>query len=188
MKKLRFINKLTYVFLLALSMQSCSSVWVPDPVDPRLPEYTESGHNVAGALVNNDIWESHATTVGRSINAPHFTNNYEGDSLVLQFYGTLNSHTTCIAFYLGDRNVSNTTDLKQLENQVFELDGESMYGMVYINGTVYRYGAGQLYIKYVQLGDDPYYAIASGTFGFTLTDNGKTFEVYYGRFDYLFNI
>lgn len=60
MKELRF-NHSVLRMLVVLFLTSCDAVFVPDPVDPRLPKYTEDGNNVAGALVNGDLWHNYYT-------------------------------------------------------------------------------------------------------------------------------
>ena len=49
-------NSIIALFLLALV--SCEGIFIPDPIDPRLPKYTEKGYNAAGAFINKDVWKS----------------------------------------------------------------------------------------------------------------------------------
>lgn len=57
MKKYTSIIKSLLIFVV-LVMNSCSGEFIPDPIDPRLPKYTEEGNNVAGAFINDNTWES----------------------------------------------------------------------------------------------------------------------------------
>lgn len=43
-------------FLIPSLLISCEQPIVPDPIDPRLPAYYNSGDNVAGALINDSTW------------------------------------------------------------------------------------------------------------------------------------
>src|SRR6478752_4585042 len=47
--------------VLAFLLIACESLYIPDPIDPRLPKYTDRGNDVGGALVNGRLWKSVVT-------------------------------------------------------------------------------------------------------------------------------
>lgn len=189
MKKLCLVNKL-WLAGLAIGLFACNGIFVPDPIDPRLPKYTESGNNVAGAFVGNKIWESQLTwsLYGYSY-APLMNVWPEKDSIVLRFPGSAENKHASIEFSLHESDVDGFEDISHLEGQKIVLDGvtnkafyirESKYQEAYKNR-----GVGQLYIRKVELNASLSSAIFSGTFGFSVTDSiGNTTKISYGRFDY----
>ena len=44
------------LMIFSLLMMSCHGEFKPDPLDPRLPAYSEEGLGSAGAFVNNRVW------------------------------------------------------------------------------------------------------------------------------------
>ena len=188
------------IALCLLALVSCESVFIPDPIDPRLPKYTESGINTAGAFVNQEVWKS-AVKYGfmTSYNKPYLTVYSNKDSLVLSFDGQIVKGDNVLAdyyisFYLKDLNIHTFSDLKTLENKKIQLDGVKNYSAftkrdnsssnIICKGTA---GIGQIYFRNVEVNASQNSVILSGTFGFTITNlNCGTTEVSYGRFDYRF--
>jgi hypothetical protein len=164
------------------------SVLVPDPVDPRLPMYTERGNNVAGAFINGDVWisqvENHIDG-GRSYE-PEFVIYKDADSATLVFSGLLSNQVyTEIKFDLKNFNENSVTDLTVLSQTLFALDGVAGSGevdpLIYDSSDSCRF-YGQIIFKSVRKVDDRF-VIISGTFGL-FTGNGCTSAVTYGRFDF----
>jgi hypothetical protein len=189
MKKLSCINKLL-VLVIALAAIACNGIFVPDPIDPRLPKYTESGNNVAGAFVNNKVWESTVTWgLYDFFDTPEFYVWPEKDSVVIRFSGNTGDESAYIEFHLKDWNIADFEDISKLSGLKIELDGNEN-SAYYIEGSnypeAYKYkGIGQFYPKNIQLNDSLTSATISGTFGFTVTDSvGVNTKVTYGRFDY----
>lgn len=189
MKKLSCINKLL-VLVIALAAIACNGIFVPDPIDPRLPKYTESGNNVAGAFVNNQVWESTVTWgLYDFFDTPEFYVWPEKDSVVIRFSGNTGDESAYIEFHLKDWNIADFEDISKLSGLKIELDGNEN-SAYYIEGSnypeAYKYkGIGQFYPKNIQLNDSLTSATISGTFGFTVTDSvGVNIKITYGRFDY----
>jgi hypothetical protein len=190
----------TFFAIFLLTLVSCKGVFILDPIDPRLPKYTEEGNNVAGAFVNQDVWKS---VVGFGLNSsrykPYLTVYSNKDSLVLSFDGQIVKGENVLAdsyitFHLKDLNIHTFSDLKNLKNKIIQLDGVKNYSAITrtdnssssstCNGTA---GIGQIYFKNVTVNESQNSVILSGTFGFTITNsNCGTTEVSYGRFDYSF--
>lgn len=171
---------------------------MPDPIDPRLPKYTESGNNVAGAFINNNVWKSMVSYNFMSItDEPSVVIFSSKDSLVMQFAGQSNTYPY-IEFCLSGLKVHTFDDLMLLKNKKISLDGLKNAGLCF----QYKYnsneldsaysvnqskGMGQILIKNVAINDSLKSAILSGTFGFTIKDSvNGIIEVSYGRFDYRF--
>ncbi|MCG6187174.1 hypothetical protein [Maribellus maritimus] len=188
MRKSFYINSILIGWI-AVTIIACDGVFVPDPVDPRLPKYTESGNNVAGAFVNDKIWESVQTWgLYGYINTPSFYVWPEEDSVVIRFSGDTGNKSAWLEFHLKNLGITDFEDLPLLKGVKTELDGAENTGY-YIeecDPDSYKYkGIGQLYIKNIQINDSLTMAIFSGTFGFTATDSvGNSTKISYGRFDY----
>lgn len=196
MKKLRFTNS-TLLLILLLFATACEGLFVPDPIDPRIPKYTAEGNEVAGAYVNDDIWESvvsyKAQIVGSltvPVNKPHFNVWAEADSLSLTFSGSTAANKAYIEFHLRNLNIKKFEDLLQLEGQKITLDGNTNAGFYYENANESAFesrGVGQIYFKEVSIDSTYTRAILSGTFGFSVkAPEGRTIKVSSGRFDYRF--
>src|SRR6188768_698816 len=77
--------------ILAFLFTACESIYIPDPIDPRLPKYTDRGNDVGGALVNGRLWRSvvvHDWFYGSS-NMPILYYNADRDSLGIVFKGKM---------------------------------------------------------------------------------------------------
>lgn len=188
MKRSSYINSILIGWI-AVTIVACDGVFVPDPIDPRLPKYTESGNNVAGAFVNNKIWESVQTWgLYGYVNTPSFYVWQEEDSVVIRFSGDTGSKSGWIEFHLKNLGITDFEDLPLLEGVKTELDGaeNTAYYIEECDRDSYKYkGIGQLYIKNIQMNDSLTSAIFSGTFGFSVTDSvGNNTKISYGRFDY----
>lgn len=169
-------------------LTSCESLFIPDPVDPRLPKYTEDGNGVAGAFINGKTWRSevfYGLMYGPD-NMPVINSFPRGDSLSIYFFGEIENGqdfqtSDKIGFYLKNVNVQSFVQLTELKGQKFSLDGVNSYGAY----QSYKGGVGQLYLKNVTLNDSLDRVTISGTFGFSVPDeNGEEIDVHYGRFDY----
>ncbi len=193
MKKFTFLNKILVV-LFMLTLVCCETEFIPDPLDPRLPKYSETGKNVAGAIINQEIWNSVDNySFAYVVNEPMIF-LFENDSLHIVFKG---NSTICdyIEFRLSGFGIYKFEDLILLKNKKIQLDGLRNSGLCLENYCNSYYssdpdcslsgGSGQLYIKNIVV--DSVSAVISGTFGFTFTNSeNKVFKVSYGRFDYRF--
>jgi len=197
MKKFYFIKISAVLVILFLILNGCDGIFVPDPIDPRIPKYTEDGNNIAGAYINDNIWES-VVRIGfpYSYNQPFITVWQESDSLVLRFSGNTAGENSSVEFHLTGLNISKFEDLITLDGHKIQLDGIKNAGFYIENYTPTSYankGIGQIYFRHVSIRDSNDSAegqaskkiIISGTFGFSFNDsNGKTIKVSSGRFDY----
>ncbi len=169
---------------------ACDNEPIPDPIDPRVPKYTEKGCDVAGALVNDGVWESvvYVGMFSGSNNRPVITIDRQGESLSLEFSGYTSGKYSSIIFHMTDLGISSFQDLILLDGRKIQLDGLENSGY-YTGGADLpidmKRGVGQIYFK--RASKNPTYSEirVSGTFGFSYVDsNGNQIKVTSGRFDY----
>jgi hypothetical protein len=186
-------------FILLVLIESCGAVWVPDPIDPRLPKYTEKGYNTAGAIINGELWKSKAELgFSGSFDEPSVLFFPNRDSLIINFLGEMDSSNysrVAFSFLLRNTQVNEWSDLIKLNGKKFTIDGVVNKAWVISNGSYYLPNCatsafGQLYLRYVALDTsnaNQTDLIMSGTFSLTQNDNvcGQ-YQVTYGRFDYRF--
>ena len=182
------------VIILAIVV-GCSGKFEPDPIDPRIPRYSEEGLNAAGALVNGGIWRAE-----KGVSFP------KGPSQVLQLArdsaqtqlridGRITDDDTtaflAVTFYLNNA-AGNLDRINDLRGRTFSLDGthyadltDDEYPLEDLPRC--RSRSGQLYVKYlarINTATDTDYVL-SGTFSFTTDEDSCTkYEVTFGRFDY----
>lgn len=193
MKKSNFIKNSKVLVILILILNACEGIFVPDPIDPRIPKYTEDGNNVAGAFINDNIWES---IVSLNYDRPFINVWPENDSLLLRFSGKTAGVPSSIEFHLTGWKISDFEDLAKLEGSKIQLDGMKNAGFYTEGYDLFNYenkGIGQIYFKNIRIrvynangeGQISKTAIISGTFGFAMNDSGgKITKVTSGRFDY----
>jgi hypothetical protein len=175
--------------LTVILITSCNGVFIPDPIDPRLPKYTEEGNNVAGAFIDDDTWKS-IVKIGfpQIYDAPLVAVWPARDSLVIRFYGSVSDESSTIEFHLTGLNINKFEDLLLLNDKKIQLDGDRNVGfhIQNYNPTTYEdKSIGQIYFKHVSLNDSISKVILSGTFGFSEnTPTGRSTKISYGRFDY----
>ncbi|HEX3009279.1 MAG TPA: hypothetical protein VHO90_16865 [Bacteroidales bacterium] len=182
--------------LIILLLIRCEGIFVPDPIDPRLPKYTEEGNNVAGAFINGEIWKSVLTY---NTNEPEIVLYDRKDSLSIMFEGQSSVYST-LEFRLSHLDIHSFDDLILLKNRKIKLDGLLNNAVCLQNrwdthdfnsedpNNFGTRGIGQLYIRNVIMNNSLSVAILSGTFGFSIHDsvNGNK-DVSYGRFDFRFS-
>lgn len=177
---------LAVIFLLLIA---CNGIFVPDPIDPRIPKYTEEGNNVAGAMIDDNIWKSIVTSgFPHVIDEPLIAIRQEKDSLIIKFFGSTLGENSSLEFHLTGLNITKFGDLVVLEGKKIQLDGIKNAGYYIENDNPSGYnnrGFGQIYFKKVHLDSLSSKITLSGTFGFSINDlNGKAIKVSSGRFDY----
>ncbi len=188
MKKLNFITKTIVIF--SLLLVSCEGIFIPDPIDPRLPKYTEKGNNVAGALINNNIWKSIVkSSFMNVINQPIIKIYHKKDSVTIKFIGNTNEKKSYIEFHLTELKISKFEDLLKLKGQKIQLDGIKNTAYYLENNSQYTYNnknTGQIYFKNVRIDDKTNnFLVISGTFGFSFNNTkGEKIKITFGRFDY----
>ena len=172
-----------------LVFAGCEDSFRPDPVDPRLPKYSEEGKNTAGALVNGKVWRAvgNCSFMGCSndLNLLYYENSAGGiDSVGLSISGN---------FINGEPAASMTFILKGFENSslanlpdlvgVYDLDADVHKG--YYNACLAQ--SGRLEIRYAgrKGGTDSKRYVLAGTFSLYVAGGacGLT-TVEYGRFDF----
>lgn len=188
MKKFGYLNSAMLAICMLL-FAACDGVFVPDPIDPRLPKFTEDGNNVAGAMINDQVWKSQVKIDFPYIyNEPYIIASSVKDSLVVRFWGNTSWGNSSIEFHLTGINVHKFEDLTNLNDQKIELDGEQNSGYYiesHSSSVVENKGIGQVYFTNATANDSVSVITLSGTFGFTVPQtNGNDIKVTYGRFDY----
>jgi hypothetical protein len=189
MRKFVYISNFK-LLLISLLLASCSGILVPDPIDPRVPKYTEEGNNVAGAFVGENVWESIVySSFSYTFNEPVVTVYSKTDSLSIRFPGSVNSETAIIEFHLKNRHITNFDDLLALNGLKIQLDGINATGYFiqdYTKSAFSSKGIGQVYFRSVKRDRSGHGIILSGTFGFTAKDSDNALtKVSSGRFDYV---
>lgn len=175
----------------SISLFSCDGVWVPDPIDPRLPKLTKDGNNAAGAFVGDSKWESlmRSNIFGRNSVAQIVVNSPD-NSLTLTFMGqTKDEAPVNFVFKLNRTNIHTNSDILSLTGKRFLLNDGVNSANINSSNSTYKPAniPGQLSFHAVSKALDGY--IISGTFGFTVEKStGELVEVTYGRFDYLLYI
>jgi hypothetical protein len=187
--KRNFSPNSQFLVVIFLIVSACNGIFIPDPIDPRIPKYTDEGNNVAGAFVNDSIWKS-VLKVGFNFvsDRPYITVWPQSDSLSLSFIGSISEESSSIEFHLKGLNITKFTDLLVLNGQKIQLDGINNVGYYVSNYIPIDYdhkGAGQIYFRNVKAENASETIILSGTFSFTVNDsNGNILKVTSGRFDY----
>lgn len=188
------MRKLSYSIFITIMVLICScnnSIYIYDPIDPRLPIYSETGNNVAGAFINEKLWRSQVGT-SSSQDKPRITFNKTTKLLEFYFRGTSDVYDKIIITIQSDDTIENIKDLTKLDGKKVAINGTNNIGYVIRNNTsketelTPNTSTGQFYIKNATYGVDGNgsYIIISGTFGFNVdTENGNV-KIHYGRFDY----
>lgn len=190
MKKFNFTDSL-WAVIVCLLFVACEGTFVPDPINPRLPKYTEDGNGVAGALVNNDIWKSQVEFFIYSYDEPYIIISPEQDNISIKFNGITNEDNASIKFDLTGLQITKFEDLLKLEGKKITLDESKNIGYYIFKKNIYTTkNIGQIYFKHTSIEESngEKAIILSGTFGFTATNvDGKSIKITYGRFDYYIN-
>lgn len=183
--------------------------FLPDPADPRLPQYTEDGNQVAGALVNDIAWKTNfwaSLDMGWNRSFYFTTSSFAGAAkLTLEGSYTEGSHEEKhLNFIVVLRSVSlsKLEDISNLNGQTITLDGQTNYAYIsdpywtIENNVDYHYGGtGSITFKNVKKvtnltihrenGETYNPLIVSGVFEFSF-DNIAV-AVKSGRFDFYIN-
>ena len=188
MKRFSYFNSALWAVSL-LILVSCNSLFIPDPIDPRLPKYTEDGNDVAGAFVNDEVWRSQVSVGFPNIDdEPIIIASSKKDSLIVRFWGITSLENAAIEFHITGFNIHQFEELTNLNNQKIELDGEQNAGFYienYRSSVFENKGIGQVYFTNASANDSLSVITLSGTFGFVVPQtNGAATKVTYGRFDY----
>lgn len=186
------IHSLGFAVALIVLTTRCGGKFEPDPIDPRLPRYSEEGLKAAGAFVNGVRWRA-VQGVSFLGGTSQNMNVYRDSSQIrLTIDGRMSgSPFLGIEFYL-DNTDGDLDRTDALGGRTFSLDGPH-YATV--RDQEYRVDdssrcpsrAGQLYVKHLErvVGESSVDYILSGTFSFVVdADSCTQYEVTFGRFDY----
>lgn len=191
-KKYRLKNSLLLLFI-SILVYSCDPVYIPDPIDPRLPKYTEKGNDVAGAFINDTLWRSEFYGsffgLGSGSDVPRIFYSPTFDSMVIRFEGETEAtyQYRSISFSLQGYGIKSKSEMIKLDEKKITLDGienAAWLEPLRDNNCTSR-GIGQLYLRSVKYDPSDDFVTISGTFGFNYDDPacGKI-AVTYGRFDF----
>ena len=189
MRKFVYTNSFK-LLIVGFLLTSCSGILVPDPIDPRLPKYTEEGNNVAGAFIGGKVWQSIMySSFSYTFNEPIITVYNQKDSVSFRFKGSVSNETSVIELHIKDRHITKYEDLLALVGAKVQLDGISATAYFiqdYTPAAFNHKGIGQVYFRSVKRDRSGHGIILSGTFGFSSKDNNQSpIKVSSGRFDYV---
>jgi hypothetical protein len=194
MKKLKF-NLYSIAAIICSCLYGCEPIYIIDPIDPRLPKYTEEGYDVAGAFINDKFWKS-AIESGGSIyypspsNDPQVYSYNESDSLIIQFGGKYeDGRYQSILFSLSGFGIVSREKWVTLNDKKIVLDGVTNFATLGYVSQDYctTLGTGQLYFRRVSYNQLSNSVTFSGTFSFTQQDDScGNYIITYGRFDFDF--
>lgn len=174
------------IYLVCSFLLSCQE-YVQDPIDPRIPKYTESGRDVAGALINGNPWISDGTGFNLygqdDIDLVYYAPQ---DSLIMRMSGRFDDHHLNVIINLNKLLIESLIDFRNLQGQTITLDGISHQGVIDMLHFVEPLGGGlgQVYFRKVTFKEHTAGAnwlVMSGTFSFTIPGS---YDVTHGRFDY----
>lgn len=170
-----------------------------DPLEPGLPQYTMTGKNSVGALINGTVWRDF-NTVGWTASQSSMSIQYDtlsnksrivfSASLVV---GNDKRQGAQVYFIFNDRVIRSKDDLILLNQTEWLVDGirvdagvESDYfdGLDCANN---RGSVGKLYVRQAGMWEqdsENRYDVFSGTFGFTIKSDCGKLDVFRGRYDY----
>lgn len=130
-------------FILACMIFSCTkqSLFVADPQNNQLPQYSESGKNIGGVLFNDTTWRSNVNISGLSgnyLSGFWIISSLSGDSTIIIFNGkhsynsisfvdTLPSIPLNFFVVIKGLKIENQDSLLKLNNKTFNIDGNKNY-------------------------------------------------------------
>lgn len=188
------MKKSKFILILCIFFIACDFEFIPDPVNFKLPRYTEQGVNTYGAYFNDGLWRGKG---GSSSFKTFFKSNPSENTLKFQLDGYSGPESnpesfSRIEFHLNDIKADSAPNLLNLSGRKIELDGvnNSVYFIEenalnddeLLNKARSQSGTGQLFFRKVQ---DVYGDIyLSGTFGFDINSKDcKNISLTFGRFD-----
>ena len=187
-----------WIIILLIGMSACGGEFIPDPLDPRLPRYSEEGKNVAGCFINGDVWRAVKTGANLQGGVDQILQiDFQAESNTIRFRidgyredSTNLAGTSVTLTFVVDNRDWQIQSVDDLHGRTFELDGNTSYGNIEDASNFFQYdncrSTGQLFIRYAQpflsASDD---FIVAGTFYLT-NDSPSCIrtEVRSGRFDY----
>ncbi|HKL03618.1 MAG TPA: hypothetical protein VJ911_08080 [Cryomorphaceae bacterium] len=172
----------------ALLLFACDPFYDADPVDPRLPVYSEKGENRAGAYINGYAWNSGG---GYTDFQMYYRSDQNATEITFPI-ASLNSGTNDvdptarISFFLNRNLRQEFMQNTQFQPLEIILDGIENYAELEITSSSEILncsgGEGKFFIRHVS--QNASYWIISGTFGFDINTECGVHTVYQGRFDF----
>jgi hypothetical protein len=208
MNKLNLIIIVIFFGCLITGSQGCEERFIPDPLDPRLPKYTEDGNMVAGALINDVAWKTDwRVDIEYRNRSFYFTSYPAGDSISLTIDGSYiegpdKNTDVSFVFVIKKMRLRNTDDLVNLKFRTFKFDGNYVYAVMNdINrpapGVINYFYSGNGELKFQNVvpgkgitwtrdnGEEYHPQIVTGTF--YMNFNKDSIKVKSGRFDFAIN-
>lgn len=206
-----FCNSL--LFYLIMIGCAKTSKYLPESANNQLPEYSESGRNVGGALFNDTTWRCNvyiSSLSGTYLSGFWIMSNLSGDSTTIIFNGThscksipfidtLASIPINIFFVIKGLKIQNQDSLLNITGKTFYLDGINNYGaFTYSNDnfSFKKLGRSTGYITFDKVQKDNSIVFGNGTQDnpfiyrfivsghFNFTVNGLSeYRIEKGRFD-----
>ena len=191
----------SYLFLLVVSLFVLVSCELAerDPLEPGLPQYTTTGRNSVGALINGVVWRD-LNFIGWYGHQSSMTIQHDTVSNKSRIFFSANlvmeggyTQGASVYFTFNDRLIKSKDDLIFLNNTEWSIDGNKVEAGVMssyfddLDCSENRGTSGTLYIRQAGLWEqDPEtrYDVFSGTFGFTITSDCGELNVFRGRYDY----
>jgi hypothetical protein len=174
-------------------MMACTE-YIYDPLELKVPKYTEVGRNDAGAIINNDLWTSlreYYFICGFPCNPNNvhcnITTYLNGDSVFIDLEGFMREGVNSqkiymIRFVLKNNNIQDTTQLSRIKDKKYDLG--SVNAQAYLLNSIDDSTPATYISKSIKgnltLGNTKE-GIFSGAFGFDTVDGTK---VHFGRFDF----
>lgn len=194
------MKHLKYFLLLCIILIGCSkaSTFVADNNNNQLPEYSESGRNVAGALLNDTTWRSNvyvSSLSGTYMSGFWINSNLSGDSTTIIFngkhsYNSILFINTLPAIHLSffivikGLKIENQDSIMKLNGRTFNLDGVNNY-VTYSedNFNFQKMGSSSGSITFNKVQQDKSITFGSGT-----PDNPTIYRfIVSGHFDFTIN-
>jgi len=178
---LRFTILLTTLFFFCactrtIGARDLGTVLVPDPTDPQLPAYSETGLNTLGAYYNNMFWTSNNNRSGS------IAVGYRADSIVVGLRGAPGIYE--VKFLIPKHTIGRLEDLVFLNDSTFDLSNTDY--KVKIDNELINVQSGSLSIKRCRklvINTAVSGVIISGTFDLSGTRSNGPVTLRKGRFD-----
>jgi len=111
--------KISALLCIAILAGCQDSVFIPDPLDPRLVKYTEYGNNASAALINGDIWSTddyYNYDYNFYESDIDMVSYNDADSLIITFYGLLEEREDILLhFNLKNLGIDEARELVKLD-------------------------------------------------------------------------
>lgn len=170
-------------------MIGCEDVFIPDPINPELPKYTETGLGMAGAYLDNELWRVSSGEFCWMCGDPFQIEQNNGVWEMILLGELPEGQSVSFNFHLNDLNL-HPDKILELNGAKIDLDGTTRWAnMTNWESTCpeIKSGTGQLYFRSIKRQPNTIRHIVSGTFSMQFDDGaGCEASVTYGRFDFVY--